>query len=217
MATLYMDLDGVLHPRLTTFATCGRLPRLRGSGHSLFENTPLLEQALASGVPADIVLHSCWVPLVGLRRTLAAIPESIRRRVIGATCPGNRRLGFTLTSATARRDWLRLDLARRCAVSPVLLDCDYHQVLPMLKDCACIVDPRLGLATPGASDRLIALLRLANLAESDAVLPAPAVLHSSIRGEATVGAEMLLCARVNPALDQHLQTSCRVNATVEKS
>jgi len=183
MVALYMDLDGVLHPRQVSFATRGRLPQLREPSHSLFENTPILEQVLESCVWAEIVLHSWWVPLVGLHRTLAAIPESIRGRVIGATCPGNRGLGFSLTSASTRRDWLCLDLARRRPMSPVLLDCDHHQVLPALKESACIVDPRRGLATLGASDRLIALLRSANSVESCAASLTPAVLHVSARGE----------------------------------
>jgi len=161
-ATLYLGIDGVLHPRATSFTRGERLPKLRDTGHELFENHSILERALELCPHTVVIVHSWWVPLLGYRRTVEAIPELLRAHVIGATCHGNRLLPFTLTSATTRREWLRQDILRRRPVTPVLLDCDAHQVLSMLADSTCLVDAHEGLATRGASERLVALLLAAN-------------------------------------------------------
>ncbi|WP_051320582.1 HAD domain-containing protein [Cupriavidus sp. amp6] len=161
-ATLYLGIDGVLHPRAISFTKGERLPKLRDAGHSLFENHLILERALEQCPHTVVIVHSWWVPLLGYRRTVEAIPERLRTRIIGATCRGNRRLPFALTSATTRREWLRQDILRRRPATPVLLDCDFCQVLSMLADSACVVDARMGLATIGAAERLVALLQDAN-------------------------------------------------------
>lgn len=158
-STLYLSFDGVLHPNVVSFE--GRKPpRLRASGHALFENNGLLQDVLALCPSTDVVLHSWWVPLIGFQAAREALPQAVRSRVVGATWHSSRGLRARRKQSGCRRSWLEEDLMRRCPEYPVLLDCDFMQVAPMLSDCCCIVDDWKGLAAEGACDRLLELLAL---------------------------------------------------------
>jgi len=127
-------------------------------GHVLFENSVELEQVIRLFPQTAIVLHSWWVPYLGLRAAREALPPTIQARVIGATWPGNRIVRFRRKPIDSRRDWLERDLMRRRPLNPVLLDYDSRQVPAALLDCACIVDSSSGIASTSARERLISLL-----------------------------------------------------------
>jgi HAD domain in Swiss Army Knife RNA repair proteins len=79
---LFLDFDGVLHPD-AAFLDKGR-PVLRAEGE-LFMWTPHLVEALAPHPHIRIVLSTSWVRVRGFNRARNALPEPLRKRVIGAT------------------------------------------------------------------------------------------------------------------------------------
>lgn len=162
VATVYLNPDGVLHPKPLTYEGA-RLPRLHAPGHRLFENAEVLECILAALPPCQVVLHTWWIFFLGYRKTIQALPIPLRNRVVGATLPGNRqaprRQHFLIQP---RRDWLRSDLRRRKPAHPVLLDCDWRQVLPELSSCSLIVEEFAGIAPVHVQVALYELLRYAH-------------------------------------------------------
>jgi hypothetical protein len=83
---LFLDLDGVAHPA-DVYVTPEGIT-LTAEGHHLFENLPLLAGALGALPRLEIVLSTQWVAVAGYRATLARLPPSLRKRVIGATTFG---------------------------------------------------------------------------------------------------------------------------------
>lgn len=79
---LFLDFDGVLHPD-AAYLEKGR-PVLRAMGE-LFMWAPALIEALAPYPQIKIVLSTSWVRVRGFERARDALPEALRRRVIGAT------------------------------------------------------------------------------------------------------------------------------------
>lgn len=81
--TLYLDYDGVLHPD-EVYRVGGKIV-LRMDGFSLFEWSSILEELLAPYPKLQIVLATSWVRVVGFEEALARLPDSLQRRVVGAT------------------------------------------------------------------------------------------------------------------------------------
>lgn len=79
---LFLDFDGVLHPD-AAYLEKGR-PVLRATGE-LFMWAPALIEALVPYPQIKIVLSTSWVRVRGFERARDALPEDLRRRVIGAT------------------------------------------------------------------------------------------------------------------------------------
>ncbi|PLP96835.1 HAD domain-containing protein [Cupriavidus pauculus] len=164
MATLlYLNIDGVLHPRAVTFEN-GRAPSLRTQdGHRLFERAALLESILSVYPDTKIVLHCWWPYVIGYRNTVQHLPMELRARVIGSTMPGNKKLRFHARSLCIRKEWLRQDLRRRSPMHPILLDSDWSQALPEIAEASIIVTNDQGLAASGVCDALGRLLGQATL------------------------------------------------------
>lgn len=80
--TLFLDLDGVLHPDSVYRGKHGL--ELRAPGY-LMMHAHILARILGRHPHVDIVLSTSWVRELGYDRTLAKLPETIRERVIGAT------------------------------------------------------------------------------------------------------------------------------------
>ncbi|WP_197388316.1 HAD domain-containing protein [Ralstonia pseudosolanacearum] len=79
---LFLDYDGVLHPDAVYLVR--RQPVLRADGE-LFMWAPLLTAILEPHPDVRIVLSTSWVRVLGFSRARKALPDSLRRRVIGAT------------------------------------------------------------------------------------------------------------------------------------
>jgi hypothetical protein len=82
---LYLDFDGVLHPADVWWNS--RLgPHIRSpEGHTIFEHSHLLAEALRAVPDVRIVLSTSWVWRYGLAKTTKDLPPELRSRVIGAT------------------------------------------------------------------------------------------------------------------------------------
>lgn len=83
MKVIYLDFDGVLHSDEVYQNHRGRV-YLLGRGH-LFEQVPVLVDALAPYPNVRIVLSTSWVRLKGYGWVLERLPGGLRSRVIGAT------------------------------------------------------------------------------------------------------------------------------------
>lgn len=79
---LFLDFDGVLHPD-EVYLEQGE-PVLRGPG-DLFMWAPLLIDALGNHPDVRVVLSTSWARHLGFAKAKGALPEPLRRRVIGAT------------------------------------------------------------------------------------------------------------------------------------
>lgn len=87
MVTLFLDLDGVLHPDDVYLTPQGI--ELRSAGHELFEQAPrLVTAALEPYKKVRVVLSTRWVAGIGYRATLEQLPIAVRNRVVGATTFG---------------------------------------------------------------------------------------------------------------------------------
>jgi hypothetical protein len=93
---IFLDYDGVLHPS-SVYMQDGR-PTLRGEGE-LFMWAPALIEALEPHAHIKIVLSTNWARRIGFVRARDALPESLRKRVIGATWHSHMALSGGLYSA----------------------------------------------------------------------------------------------------------------------
>lgn len=81
---LFLDFDGPMHPYdVDHIRKKGVI--LNTKGHTLFENTPILESIIAKYPDLKIVLSTSWVRVLGYSRALKRLSPLIKERVIGAT------------------------------------------------------------------------------------------------------------------------------------
>jgi hypothetical protein len=97
--TLYVDVDGCLHPS-EVYLVPGQVPELRGPG-SLFMHAPALAAAVA---PFDlaIILSTSWVHAVGLAAVTERLPQALANRVAGSTHDGVRAVQWSQLSRFAQ-------------------------------------------------------------------------------------------------------------------
>jgi hypothetical protein len=147
---LYLDFDGVLHPQdVYVHPKRGVYLAPTYAGHSLFENVPVLVEALADFPSVKVVLSTSWVPGRGFAQTLKRLPPELRERVIGATFHSQHMLHENWV-AIARGYQILADVGRRRPSNWVALDDDYadwpEEHLHRLVKC----DPLLGVSRLGA-------------------------------------------------------------------
>lgn len=83
LPTLFLDFDGVLHP--DEVYRVGERIVLRMDGFSLFEWAEVLSELIAPYPELQIILSTTWVRQLGFEVARAYLPESLQRRVVGAT------------------------------------------------------------------------------------------------------------------------------------
>lgn len=152
---LYLDFDGVLHPaEVYWHPRRGVYLHPSVQGHRLFENVPLLLEALAGFPKVQVVLSTSWVPSRGFGKTLKRLPLELRARVIGSTFHSEHMLherwasigrGYQVLADVERRR-----PARWVAVDDDVVDWPDEYVGRLVK-----TDPVLGLRRLGATDELI--------------------------------------------------------------
>jgi len=118
---LFLDFDGVLHHE-----NCVWHPR-RGAyleappRYSLFQHAPLLQAELEPFPDVVIVLSTSWVLRYGFSASAKRLPESLRRRCIGATYHSHAMHQGTFLS-TPRGEQILNDVGRRKPANWAALD-----------------------------------------------------------------------------------------------
>jgi len=86
-SVLFLDYDHVLHASDVHLTERGIVPS--DPRATLFEFAPVLDALLAPHPDVALVLSTSWVEVVGFHQARDALPlESLRARVVGATCEG---------------------------------------------------------------------------------------------------------------------------------
>jgi hypothetical protein len=159
MDVLYLDYDGPLHPDDVWYEPASRQPSLRTPGHELFENVPVVEAAIAQYPALKIVLSTSWVVTFGLEKTCDFLPQTLRRRVIGATYDPQAPDAWRFTKLR-RYDAIALDVRSRLASRWLAIDDDALGWPAKELDALVLVPTGLGLMCPVAQallrDRLAA-------------------------------------------------------------
>jgi hypothetical protein len=149
MDVMYLDFDGVLHPGEVWYEYGMREPRLRSSGHKLFENLPVLEEAVAPYPDLKIVLSTTWVQTIGFEKARDRLSEVLKSRVIGATYDPDSPDAWRF-SRMRRYDTIALDVTRRKPSRWLALDDDALGWPQNEHDALALVPADLGLACPTA-------------------------------------------------------------------
>jgi hypothetical protein len=156
---LYLDFDGVLHPSEVFWSPLrGVHLDSRMHGHALFENLPLLMEALANFPQVRVVLSTSWVPSRGLDGTLEQLPIELRQRIIGATFDAEQMIHERWASV-ARGYQVLDDVRRRRPARWVALDDDVADWPEEHVDKLIATDGVLGLRRPNAVKELIRCFR----------------------------------------------------------
>jgi hypothetical protein len=158
MDLLFLDYDGVCHSGDVWYEPASGQVRLRVPGHELFESLPVLEAAIAPYPSLAIVLSTSWVQTFGFEKTREFLPESLQRRVIGATYDPQSPDAWRFARLT-RYDAIALDVQRRKPKTRWLaLDDDARGWPRNEYESLVLVNAQLGLACPGAQALLHARL-----------------------------------------------------------
>ena len=80
---LFLDYDGVLH--YDDVLVRNNAPVIFRAGYTLFQWVDPLIAVLAPHPHVKIILSTSWVGVFGYDKALAALPEALLQRVIGAT------------------------------------------------------------------------------------------------------------------------------------
>ena len=159
---LYLDFDGVLHPGpVYRHPKRGMYFGVSHQHHTLFENAPILQDALAPYQQLAIVLSTSWVSALGYSRAKAYLPEQLRRRVIGATF--HSRMNKAEFDAMTRGAQVLADARRRGVAQWLAIDDDSEGWLSAAESHLVLTDEKLGLAKPESLEELVAKLQQSNV------------------------------------------------------
>ena len=164
MNLVFLDFDGVLHSDEVWFDRATNQPQLRAPGQ-LFESAHLFEEAIAPYSSLLVILSTSWVRACGFEQARAFLPESLQRRVIGATYDPQSPDAWRFDRLT-RYDAIAQDVKRRKPSRWLAVDDDPLGSWPENERAAlALTPPSLGLACPVAyaqlQDRLGRSLRIA--------------------------------------------------------
>ncbi len=155
---LYLDFDGVLHPEpVYRHPKRGIYLGVECVGHTLFENTQILQDALAPYPQLAIVLSTSWVRVLGFSRAKTYLPESLRRRVIGATF--HSCMNKVEFDAMTRGAQVLADANRRGVSQWIALDDNDEGWLSAAESHLVLTEEKLGLAKPESVAELVTKLQ----------------------------------------------------------
>ena len=160
--TLFLDLDGVLHPDAVYRGKHGL--ELRAPGY-LMMHAHILARILDRHPQVDIVLSTSWVRELGYDKTLSKLPESIRERVIGATWHRKMKTesGYDAFSYMTRFEQIQRHVRRNAVQRWIALD-DLHSGTEdwpaEFQDHLILCQQDLGLGDPAVQERLNQALSL---------------------------------------------------------
>lgn len=164
---LYLDYDGVLHHE-----DVWRHPRkglyfgAEGAGHTLFENVGLLAQLLDPYPDVFIVLSTSWVSSLRYSHAASKLPQSLRRRVIGATF--HTRMNHDAFASLTRAQQVLEDVQRRQPSAWAAVDDALGWPIESLPHFIPS-DPATGIADPKVTRDFETKLRL-NFGQSESAL-----------------------------------------------
>lgn len=92
---LFFEFSGLLHPS-SVYVHSGRLP-LQGEGE-LFSRSQVFSDFIAGQPGVRLVFSTNWCRIHGYKRTLTALPERMRERVIGSTYHSKLTEGYDNTT-----------------------------------------------------------------------------------------------------------------------
>jgi hypothetical protein len=152
-----LDFDGCVHH-------CGvRWSEERGlfleapARYKLFQHVGLLEELFAPYADLRIVLSTTWAQKMGLKKAASFLPQSLQRRVVGATFelaePGDH------FSYLSRGEQVVLDVQRRRPAKWLALDDDQIGWPKWTEPNVVFTDPYEGISTPDVQDAIRGQLR----------------------------------------------------------
>jgi hypothetical protein len=150
---LYLDFDGVLHTHDVWFTDQGPALGDASAGHTLFEHAGLLAKVFMPYPQVSIVLSTAWVRRYGIRAAIAALPEPLAERVIGATFDPQR---HTVAFAHIARGYqVAADVSERAPRAWLALDDDVRDWPPEHRVNLVTTDRVLGISEPSVLAELI--------------------------------------------------------------
>ena len=131
-------------------------------GFVLFEHAALLDELLAPYPQMNIILSASWVQHMAAYGAAQRPPESLRRRVIGATFHSQMNVEqFFLMKPRGKQ--VIEDVARLRPVGWLALD-DTDEGWPEHpNDHVIVTDEHLGIASPGTAERIATALHRMNI------------------------------------------------------
>lgn len=158
LPTLFLDFDGVLHPD-AAHRIAGKIV-LKAEGHFLFEWTPVLEEILVPYPGLQIVLSTSWVRVLSFDEALIWLPETLQRRVVGATWHRHGPRGWIYLS---RYEQIIRNVERHEHRHWLAIDDSGEGWAMEHREHLVLTDSFLGLGAPAAQqelrDKLVALHR----------------------------------------------------------
>lgn len=141
---LYLDFDGVLHPD-AAYRTKYGITLKNYPGHTLFENSELLVDALAPYPEVKIVLSTSWVKELGFNNARKRLSHELARRVIGATW--HTRMDARQWEYLSRYQQVQQHATRHSVANWLALDDDTDDWNPMALSHVVQCDTKFGLNT----------------------------------------------------------------------
>ncbi|MCR6665755.1 MAG: HAD domain-containing protein [Methyloversatilis sp.] len=149
LPTLFLDFDGVLHP--DEVYRVGERIVLRMDGFSLFEWSEVLDELMEPYPALQIVLSTTWVRLLGFEVARSHLPESLQRRVVGATWHETAPRGW---ERLTRYEQIQLNVVQHRHARWLAIDDDGHGWSDEHRSNLVLTDSLLGLGAASAQDEL---------------------------------------------------------------
>lgn len=149
LPTLFLDFDGVLHP--DEVYRVGERIVLRMDGFSLFEWSEVLDELMEPYPALQIVLSTTWVRLLGFEVARSHLPESLQRRVVGATWHETAPRGW---ERLTRYEQIQLNVVQHRHARWLAIDDDGHGWSDEQRSNLVLTDSLLGLGAASAQDEL---------------------------------------------------------------
>lgn len=149
LPTLFLDFDGVLHP--DEVYRVGERIVLRMDGFNLFEWSEVLSELIAPYSELQIVLSTSWVRQLGFEVARAYLPESLQRRVVGATWHETVPRGW---DKLTRYQQIQLNVLRHRHLRWLAIDDDGIGWSDEHRSNIVVTDSLLGLGAASAQDEL---------------------------------------------------------------
>lgn len=159
----YLDYDGCLHHCNVRWSKQRGLFLEAPGRYSLFQHVRILEELLAPYPAVRVVLSTSWAQKLGLKAAVHYLPESLQRRVIGATYEVAQ--GDDFFPYLNRGEQVLLDVQRRGPSAWLALDDDQIGWPTWTQARVVFTDPYEGLAPPevqGAIREKLRALAVAN-------------------------------------------------------